>query len=89
MYIKRTLLLVPMVSIIEWFHCIHAHTCSSIPVTLLYSQDLKLKYHQLMIELCHHEKKYVSICQHYRSVFETPKVSENPSSWKEVHDDYT
>ena len=47
-------------------------------------QELKLKYYRLMIELCHHEKKYLSICQHYRAVFNTPKVKENIDMWKEV-----
>lgn len=47
-------------------------------------QELKLKYYNLMIELCQHDHKYIAICQHYRAVFETPQIQESEERWKEV-----
>ncbi|RWS27427.1 26S proteasome non-ATPase regulatory subunit 12-like protein [Leptotrombidium deliense] len=37
-------------------------------------QDLKLKYYNLMIELDSQESAYLSICKHFRAVFNTPTV---------------
>lgn len=47
-------------------------------------QDLKLKYYQLMIELCHHEGSYLPICRHYRAVYETPCIQEDKEKMKEA-----
>lgn len=47
-------------------------------------QDLKLKYYQLMIELCHHEGKYLPICRHYKAVFSTPCIQEDKEKMKEA-----
>ena len=50
----------------------------------LFYKDLKLRYYNLMIELCQHEKNYLDICRHYRAIFDTPKVQAEESAWKEV-----
>jgi len=47
-------------------------------------QDLKLKFYQLMIELCHNEGGYLSICRHYRAVYETPCIQEDKDKMKEA-----
>jgi len=47
-------------------------------------QDLKLKFYQLMIELCHNEGSYLPICRHYRAVFETPCIQEDKEKMKEA-----
>lgn len=47
-------------------------------------QELKLKYYRLMIELCQHDNDYLAICQHYRSIFDTPKVQEEEETMKDV-----
>ena len=47
-------------------------------------QELKLKYYKLMISLCQHDQKYLSICQHYRAIFDTPQVQKEEAMWKEV-----
>jgi len=47
-------------------------------------QDLKLKYYQLMIELGHFEDDYLTICKHYRAVYDTPCVLEDPMKRKEA-----
>jgi len=47
-------------------------------------QDLKLKFYQLMIELCHNEGSYLPICRHYRAVFETPCIQEDKDKMKEA-----
>ena len=41
------------------------------------TNELKLKYYQLMIELDQHEGSYLSICKHYRACYNTPKVQED------------
>ena len=52
--------------------------------TVLCFQQLKLKYYQLMIELDEHEGSYLAICKHYKAVYETPEIRENPDKLKEV-----
>jgi len=47
-------------------------------------QDLKLKYYELMIELCHHDGKYLPICHHYKAVYSTPCVQEDKEKMKEA-----
>jgi len=47
-------------------------------------QDLKLKYYQLMIELGHHDGKYLPICKYYRAVFDTPCIKEDEIKMKEA-----
>lgn len=42
------------------------------------SQDLKLKYYRLMMELDQHEGSYLATCKHYRAVLNTPSVQSNP-----------
>ncbi|XP_065065829.1 26S proteasome non-ATPase regulatory subunit 12-like [Rhopilema esculentum] len=47
-------------------------------------QDLKLKYYQLMIELGHFENDYLTICRHYRAVYDTPCIKEDKDKMKEA-----
>lgn len=47
-------------------------------------QDLKLKYYQLMIELCHQDGKYLPICRHYNAVYSTPCIQEDQDKMKEA-----
>lgn len=47
-------------------------------------QDLKLKYYQLMIDLGHFEKNYLTICRHYKAVYDTPSIQEDPEKKKEA-----
>lgn len=42
------------------------------------TQDLKLKYYKLMMELDEHEGSYLAICKHHRAVLNTPSVQEDP-----------
>jgi len=41
------------------------------------TQELKLKYYKLMIELDQHEGSYLAICKHYRAVYNTPSIQED------------
>lgn len=41
------------------------------------TQDLKLKYCRLMIELDQHEGSYLSICKHFRAIYDTPSIQED------------
>jgi len=47
-------------------------------------QDLKLKFYQLMIELCHNEGGYLAICRHYRAVYDTPSIQDDKEKMKEA-----
>lgn len=47
-------------------------------------KELKLKYYELMIELCSHDSEYLAICKHYQAVFNTPQVQRQESLWCEV-----
>lgn len=64
-------------------HCIFANNLyMHLPMHTM--QDLKLKYYRLMIELCQHDQKYLAICQHFRAIFDTPKVKQDEALWKDV-----
>ncbi|GBL97052.1 26S proteasome non-ATPase regulatory subunit 12 [Araneus ventricosus] len=41
------------------------------------TQDLKLKFYHLMIELDQHEGSYLAVCKHYRAVYDTPQIQED------------
>lgn len=45
---------------------------------MLFIQDLKLKYYRQMIELDEQEGAYVEMCKHFRAIFDTKKVQDNP-----------
>lgn len=42
------------------------------------TQDLKLKYYRLMMELDQHEGSYLATCKHYRAVLNTPSIQAVP-----------
>merc|ERR1712141_445107 len=42
-------------------------------------QDLKLKFYRYMIEMDEYERSHLAICRHYRAIYDTPKIQENPS----------
>ncbi|XP_052764852.1 26S proteasome non-ATPase regulatory subunit 12-like [Mya arenaria] len=48
------------------------------------STELKLKFYQLMIELDEHEGSYLSICRHYRAVFDTQEIKDSSEKAKEA-----
>ncbi|XP_035694531.1 26S proteasome non-ATPase regulatory subunit 12-like [Branchiostoma floridae] len=48
------------------------------------TEELKLKYYQLMVELDLHEGSYLQICKHYRAIYETDTVKENKEQWQQV-----
>ncbi|PSN34115.1 26S proteasome non-ATPase regulatory subunit 12 [Blattella germanica] len=48
------------------------------------TQDLKLKFYRLMIELDQHEGSYLATCKHYRAVLNTPSVQEDPKQRHQV-----
>jgi len=43
-------------------------------------QELKLKFYRYMIEMDEHEGTYLNICRHYRAIYDTPSIQENPMS---------
>uniref|UniRef100_A0A0V0G3D9 Putative 26s proteasome regulatory complex subunit n=1 Tax=Triatoma dimidiata TaxID=72491 RepID=A0A0V0G3D9_TRIDM len=48
------------------------------------TQDLKLKFYRLMIELDQHEGLYLSTCKHFRAILATPSVQEDKKQCEEV-----
>uniref|UniRef100_A0A8C1XIH8 26S proteasome non-ATPase regulatory subunit 12 n=2 Tax=Cyprinus carpio TaxID=7962 RepID=A0A8C1XIH8_CYPCA len=48
------------------------------------SEDLKLKYYNLMIQVDLHEGSYLSICKHYRAIYDTPCILEDDSKWQQA-----
>lgn len=42
------------------------------------TQELKLKYYRLMIELDQHEGSFLATCKHYKAVLTTPSIQEDP-----------
>lgn len=57
--------------------------CISIP-RLSVLQESKLKYYNLMIQVDQHEGSYLSICKHYRAIYDTPCILEDSSQWQQV-----
>lgn len=49
-------------------------------------QDLKLRYYDLMIDYSLHENEYLSVCKHYRQIYDTPVVKADPAQAKRVND---
>lgn len=37
-----------------------------------------------MVELGQHDGSYLAICQHYRAIYDTPRVQEDDTAWKDV-----
>lgn len=48
------------------------------------TNDLKLKYYRLMIELDQHEGSYLSICKHYRAVYDTQVIKDDQEKRNEA-----
>uniref|UniRef100_A0AAQ5ZYM1 26S proteasome non-ATPase regulatory subunit 12 n=1 Tax=Amphiprion ocellaris TaxID=80972 RepID=A0AAQ5ZYM1_AMPOC len=48
------------------------------------SEELKLKYYNLMIQVDQHEGSYLSICKHYRAIYDTPCILEESSKWQQA-----
>ena len=53
----------------------------------LFLQELRLKFYQLMIDLDQHEGSFLQTCKHFRAVYETPMIKEDPLKKKEVQTD--
>ncbi|KAF8941557.1 PCI domain-containing protein [Dissophora ornata] len=47
-------------------------------------QDLKLRYYDLMIEYSLHENEYLNACKHYRQIYDTPIIKEDPAKAKQA-----
>ncbi|KAG0304624.1 26S proteasome non-ATPase regulatory subunit 12 [Dissophora globulifera] len=47
-------------------------------------QDLKLRYYDLMIEYSLHENEYLNVCKHYRQIYDTPIIKEDPAKAKKA-----
>lgn len=39
--------------------------------------DLKLRYYELMIKLDQHNASYLSVCKHYKQIYDTPRIKDN------------
>jgi len=47
-------------------------------------QDLKIKFHELMIQYHKHFARYLDICKSYLEIYNTKSVQDNPALWKEA-----
>ncbi len=47
-------------------------------------QQFKLDYYKMMIELDQEENNYLEICRHFREVYQTPMVQNDPLKLEEV-----
>ncbi|KAL6051988.1 26S proteasome non-ATPase regulatory subunit 12 [Balamuthia mandrillaris] len=48
-------------------------------------QDLKLRYHELMIQYYSHKKDYLNICRAYRAMYDTKCIKEgDKEKWKQL-----
>ncbi|XP_041076259.1 26S proteasome non-ATPase regulatory subunit 12-like [Polyodon spathula] len=48
------------------------------------TEELKLKYYNLMIQVDQHEGSYLSICKHYRAIYDTPCIQEDSTKWQQA-----
>lgn len=48
------------------------------------THDLKLRYYELLIKIGLHNSQYLEVCQHYRQVYDTPRVLEDEKKWTEA-----
>ncbi|MED6282079.1 26S proteasome non-ATPase regulatory subunit 12 [Characodon lateralis] len=48
------------------------------------TEELKLKYYNLMIQVDQHEGSYLSICKHYKAIYDTPCILEDSSKWQQA-----
>lgn len=76
----RTCWLSYVAELMEWFGLLISTHISVI------SQELKLKYYNLMIQVDQHEGSYLSICKHYRAIYDTPCILEDSSKWQQVRE---
>uniref|UniRef100_A0A4W3K9G4 26S proteasome non-ATPase regulatory subunit 12 n=1 Tax=Callorhinchus milii TaxID=7868 RepID=A0A4W3K9G4_CALMI len=47
------------------------------------TEELKLKYYNLMIQVDQHEGSYLSICKHYRAIYDTPCIQADKTKWQQ------
>ncbi|KAJ1844214.1 proteasome regulatory particle subunit, partial [Coemansia sp. RSA 2703] len=48
------------------------------------TEDLKLRFYELMIQYDLHEENYLEVCRHYQQVYNTPSVQEDAQKWPVV-----
>ncbi|TNN54189.1 26S proteasome non-ATPase regulatory subunit 12 [Liparis tanakae] len=48
------------------------------------NEEAKLKYYNLMIHVDQHEGSYLSICKHFRAIYDTPCILEDSSKWQQA-----
>ncbi|KAI9504421.1 PCI domain-containing protein [Coemansia spiralis] len=48
------------------------------------TEDLKLRFYELMIQYDLHEENYLEVCRHYKQVYETKCIKEDANRWPNV-----
>lgn len=43
-----------------------------------------MKYYELMIKLDQHNASYISVCKHYKHIYDTPRIKNDPVLMKEA-----
>ncbi|KAJ2071658.1 proteasome regulatory particle subunit [Coemansia sp. S155-1] len=48
------------------------------------TEDLKLRFYELMIQYDLHEENYLEVCRHYKQVYETNVIKDDTAKWPAV-----
>jgi 26S proteasome regulatory subunit N5 len=56
---------------------------------MIVTQDLKLKYYDLMIQQALHQSAYLEVAKHYEKVWDTPSIKEDESKSRAVRASYS
>ncbi|KAJ2320280.1 proteasome regulatory particle subunit, partial [Coemansia sp. RSA 2681] len=48
------------------------------------TEDLKLRFYELMIQYDLHEENYLEVCRHYKQVYETKGIKDDTAKWPAV-----
>lgn len=46
--------------------------------------DLKLRYYELLVKISLHNSQFLEVCQHYRAIYDTPRVVQDDAKWKDA-----
>jgi len=48
------------------------------------TEEYKLRFYKLMIQVDLHEESYLAVCKHYKAIYDTKTILDDPSKMKEV-----
>ena len=48
------------------------------------TEEYKLRFYKLMIQVDLHEESYLAVCKHYKAIYDTKTILDDPTKMKEV-----